>query len=346
MLVTIENFKQKFEKLINKYNEFIIIPHYNPDPDAIASSFALNFLLGKKFNKKSSIYFSGIIGRAENKRMIELLDIPINNIRENEELPDLPTILMDTQPCTGNNPLKTKRNIKMVFDHHPLIQKTEKISFADIRLNYGSCSTIVYNYLKEYQLKPSVNVATALYYGIESDSIGEGRTAYKIDFEYMENLARYINREKLYSIENPKLPFDYYIHINKGMENSVIYNDFLISSLGEIENPDYIGEIADFLIRFDKCFIILVMGVYKNTILLSFRSQRKKINAGLALKEIVGKHGSAGGHSTSAGGRIIIENTEEVALLNKKIITKALNIIQGKITSGVPFLSLSDYMNY
>ncbi|MCK4799338.1 MAG: DHH family phosphoesterase [Spirochaetes bacterium] len=343
MLITPDNFKQEFEKIIKEYDEFAIVPHYNPDPDALGSSYGMYYLLNKVFKKKARIYFSGIIGRAENNKMIQLLDIPVKN---NNDIPDLPIILMDTQPGTGNNPLHSIRKLKLVFDHHPIQEETERVSYADIRLNYGACSTIVYDYFKAYNIKPIVNVATALFYGIQTDVVGEGRTAYKIDFEYMEELSANINREKLYSIENPKLPFDYYIHINKGMENSVIYNDFLITSLGEIENPDYIGEIADFLIRFDKAFLVLVMGVYKDIIQLSFRSQKKKVNAGMVLKEIVGKLGNAGGHFASAGGRILIQDTNDVPKINKKIITKSLNLIQGKITSGVPFLSLGDYLNY
>ena len=88
------------------------------------------------------------------------------------------------------------------------------------------------------------------------------------------------------------------------------------------------------------------MGTYKNIIQLSFRSQRKKINAGLLIKKIVGRFGTAGGHASSSGARIHINNEEDIPKINKKIITKALHIIQGKITSGVPLLSLGDYLNY
>lgn len=346
MRIDPDKFKNKFERIINKYDEFAIVPHYNPDPDALASALGMYFLLNKKFNKKSCIYFSGIIGRAENNKMIQVLDIPVTQVKSDEELPDLPIILLDTQPGTGNNPLKAQNKLKIVIDHHQVVENKRRVLYSDIREGYGSCSSIVYKYIQEYELKPTVNVATALYYGIQTDVVGEGRTAYKIDFDCMQALGNFINREKLYAIENPKLPFDYYIHINKGMENSVIYNDFLITSLGGIENPDYIGEIADFLIRFDKCYLALVMGVHNDTIMLSFRSQRRKINAGTVLKSIVGKMGSAGGHTTTAGGRITVHEGISVPKTNKKIITRALNIIQGKITSGVPFLSLGDYLNY
>ena len=268
MIVQPDDFKNYFEQVISKYDEFAIIPHYNPDPDSLGSAFGINFILSKIFNKKSQIYFGGIIGRAENNMMIQTLDIPVIKLKDYEPLPDLPIILMDTQPDTGNNPLKKNDLPLIIFDHHPFQKKSSEVEYADIRLDYGSTCTLIYRYFKEYNLKPTVNVATALYYGIETDVVGEGRTAFKIDFALMEELSKYINREKLYSIENPNLPFDYYLHIKKGLENSVIYDDFLISSLGDIENPDYIGEIADYLIRCEKVNLVLIMGIYKNSIQL------------------------------------------------------------------------------
>lgn len=339
-----ENMEQ-FIKIVEKYDNFSILPHYNPDPDALGSAYGLYYLLNKHFKKNSTIYFGGVIGRAENKMMIDVLDIPIVNLKDGE-LPPSPVILMDTQPGTGNNPLDKKSKALMIFDHHPLHKVSRQSAHADIRLDFGSTCTIVYDYFKYFKVKPTVSVATALYYGIQTDVVGEGRQANKVDFSAMEELSRYINRSKLYSIENPKLPFDYYIHFNKGLENSVIYDDFILSSLGEIKNPDYIGEIADFLIRFDRANYVLVMGIFNNTVQLSFRSQKRKINAGFTLKKIVGTLGTAGGHATNAGGRIIIQNHEDVPKISKKLIMKALNIILGKITSGVPLLSLGDYLQF
>lgn len=340
-----ENHKEAFEKLILEHDDFAILPHYNPDPDSLGAAFAAHFILNKCFNKKSKIYVGGMIGRAENKMMIDILDIPLEYL-DDGQVPDGPILLMDTQPGTGNNPLTKESKPLMVFDHHPLKRTSSSIKFGDIRIDYGSTCTIMYDYLKKFELKPTVNVATALYYGIQTDVVGEGRTGNKIDFNSLEELSRFINREKLYSIENPKLPFDYYIHVNKGFENSVMYDDLLISSLGEIENPDYIGEIADLLIRFNKCYLVLIMGIYKNSIQLSFRSQRKKVDAGLVLRKIVGNMGAAGGHTSNSGGRILFEKGEDIPKISKKIITKTLQVLKGKITTGIPFLSLGDYFNY
>ena len=333
-----------FEQIISQYDKFVILPHYNPDPDAIAASYAMQYLLNKVFDKKSVIVYSGIIGRAENNVMVNILNIKMQNIND-RDIPKDPIILLDTQPFSGNNPITGDDKPVIIIDHHMIISTSQQIPYADLRIDFGSTCSIVCQYYKHYKLKPTINIATAMYYGIQSDVIGEGRTAFDVDFDEMETLAKSISNEKLFKIINPKLPFDYYIHIQKGLQNCMLYGELMISTLGEVNNPDYIAEVADLLIRYDQGFYVLMIGLYNNTILLSFRSQRKKIDAGVTIKKIIGSYGSAGGHSSFAGGRITLEDEDDAPKIIKKMITKAIDIIYpDKTVSGIPFLSKTDYL--
>ena len=277
--------------------------------------------------------------------MVDILEIPLVEINENREHLQGKIILLDTQPGAGNNPLGKEQKATIVFDHHPRRPEVSSIEYPDIREELGSTSTLIYLYMKALDIKPTVNVATALYYGIQTDVVGEGRRGEKIDYLALEELSKKINWQKLYSIENPKLPFDYFVHIDKGLKNSVLYENFIITSLGDVANPDYVGEIADFLIRYDKVNVVLAVGMISQTVHISFRSQIKKIDAGLAVKQIVGNLGSAGGHPSNAGGRIPYNDDENANKIIKKIITRSLDLINGKITTGMPLLSMSRCLN-
>jgi hypothetical protein len=70
------------------------------------------------------------------------------------------------------------------------------------------------------------------------------------------------------------------------------------------------------------------------------------VDAGLLVKKIVGNLGTAGGHLSNAGGRIVLEEMDDIPRISKRLITRSLELILTKITSGVPFLSLGDYLNY
>ena len=47
--------EELFESCVASHDNFVVIPHYNPDPDALGSAFALQYLLSKYFNKQAII---------------------------------------------------------------------------------------------------------------------------------------------------------------------------------------------------------------------------------------------------------------------------------------------------
>ncbi|MBU6283988.1 phosphoesterase, partial [bacterium] len=55
----------------------VILPHDNPDPDALASAAALQYLLSEIAEVDSVIALGGIIGRAENRAMVKYLNIKL-----------------------------------------------------------------------------------------------------------------------------------------------------------------------------------------------------------------------------------------------------------------------------
>jgi len=120
----------------------LILTHDNPDPDALASAFALLALAQSLDGVTARIGFGGFVGRAENRTMVRELDLPIMPAWAlNLDDADL-VALVDTQPGTGNNSLPEGRDVAAVIDHHPLREDTKKARFWDVRVGCGSSSTI------------------------------------------------------------------------------------------------------------------------------------------------------------------------------------------------------------
>src|SRR5688572_2369568 len=90
---------------ISPSERVLILPHNNPDPDAIASAVALRYLLAEKFNLESHIAYQGIIGRAENRALVRYLNHPLQILTEADLKRSLPILFVDTQPGAGNNPV-------------------------------------------------------------------------------------------------------------------------------------------------------------------------------------------------------------------------------------------------
>jgi nanoRNase/pAp phosphatase (c-di-AMP/oligoRNAs hydrolase) len=75
----------------------LILPHNDPDPDAVASAIALRFLLEQRLNVESKIVYHGIIGRAENKALVDYLGQPLEPLPAGEFPPSPAVALVDTQ---------------------------------------------------------------------------------------------------------------------------------------------------------------------------------------------------------------------------------------------------------
>src|SRR5215210_5432982 len=83
----------------------VILPHDNPDPDALASAAALKFLVHELAGKEAVIAQGGIVGRAENRAMLTYLNIDLRPVGELHLASNVHVALVDTQPGRTNNSL-------------------------------------------------------------------------------------------------------------------------------------------------------------------------------------------------------------------------------------------------
>src|SRR6185436_1991535 len=136
-----------------------------PDPDAIGSGLALRQVLGR--NKQTAPLVSfGRVTRPENIAMVKLLEIEIEKITESG-LKDFDHIaVVDLQPPHLSKP---PEHVDLVIDHHPE-QFTYKSHIKDIRPSYGATSSILLEYLLCSGASITTRVATAMLYGIKSDT--------------------------------------------------------------------------------------------------------------------------------------------------------------------------------
>ena len=150
----------------------LILPHNDPDPDAIASAVALRHLLMEALNVESTIAYQGIVGRAENRALLRYLGQPLRPLTDTDLAGEVPIALADTQPGAGNNALPAGSGAAFVIDHHTWREPTATAAYVDVRPEAGATSTILTEYLQEAGLEPEPPLATALFYGIKSDTRG------------------------------------------------------------------------------------------------------------------------------------------------------------------------------
>jgi nanoRNase/pAp phosphatase (c-di-AMP/oligoRNAs hydrolase) len=287
----VENIKRRFEMA----ESVLILLQDDPDPDAIASGLALRQVLGR--NKQTTPLGSyGRVTRPENIAMVKLLEIEIEKITKQSVKSFDRIAVVDLQPPHLSNPPK---EIDLVVDHHPE-QFNYKSHLKDIRPSYGATSTILLEYLLCTNSSIGTRLATALLYGIKSDTFALSREVNEWDVQAFSYLYPLANQNLMRRIERPELPPAALDALSMALKNRRVIDKVAFVNLGRIERDDLIPQMADFSLSFEGIEWAFVSGVYDSNYIISVRNVGYVRAAGRVLKEAFGRIGSAGGHASMA----------------------------------------------
>lgn len=296
----------------------LILPHNNPDPDAIASAVALHYLLQQKAGIEVQIRYQGIIGRAENKALVHYLGDPLSHLQRSDLDSGSSIALVDTQPGAGNNALPAGHSAAIVLDHHLVYESAVAGTFYDVRSDVGATSTMLTEYLQAAAIEPPPPLATALFYGIKTDTMGLSRGASQPDIDAYFYLQRRVDLDALGRIERAQVPVAYFQGLVTALQATRRYDDILVSYLGAMSYPDQAAEVADLVLRLQGIRWALCMGTHDGDMILSVRTRRQG-GAARLVQDIVDGRGMAGGHGALAGGQIPLESREPTRLARELV---------------------------
>jgi len=281
----------------------------DPDPDSIGAALALKRLLWHKV-QSTTIGMVRPIRRLNNLAMTRLLRLPLKEIDEGrlEEFDKF--FLVDGQP--HHHPLFSKLSYTAVFDHHPLTDNTVEAPFVDIRPDYGATSTIFTEYLKCASVKPSQTLATALIYGIKTDTRNFERHTLEEDVRAFGYLFPLANHNILRKIEISDLALGDLKVFRRAIENKKVVKDRIFAHLNEVDTPDILVVIADFLLKVHDISWSIVSGIHEGKLVVIVRNDGYRKDAGRSLKRAFESLGSAGGHKAMGRAEIPVDNLRTV----------------------------------
>jgi nanoRNase/pAp phosphatase (c-di-AMP/oligoRNAs hydrolase) len=193
-------------RVVKGSSRVLILPHNDPDPDAIASAIALRYLLFDALSLECTIAYRGVIGRAENRALLRYLGRPLRYLASGDLAGKAAIALVDTQPGAGNNALPANSKVAIVIDHHSWREPTAVSAYADVRPETGATSTMLVEYLRAAGLEPAPPLATALFYGIKTDTRGLSRGAGPADTAAYLYLQPLVDAQALAHIEYAQVP--------------------------------------------------------------------------------------------------------------------------------------------
>jgi len=286
---------EQLRKLFDDAESVLILLQDDPDPDAIASGLALRQVLGR--NRQTAPLGSfGRVTRPENIAMVKLLEIEIEKMTPHRLEQFDRIALVDLQPPHLSNP---PEKIDLVIDHHPE-QFTYKSAMKDIRPGYGATATILLEYLLCAASNIGTRLATAMLYGIKSDTFLLAREVNEWDVEAFSYLYPLANQNLMRRIERPELPPAALDALSVALKNRKVVDKVAFVHLGRVERDDLIPQMADFSLCFEGIEWAFVSGIYEANYIISVRNVGYVRAAGRVLKDAFADIGSAGGHASMA----------------------------------------------
>lgn len=286
---------KELHALVGENDRIAIVLQDDPDPDGIASAMALRTLLGR--NKLTTPLFSfGEITRPENRAMVHLLEIEITRATGGalEEFGKI--AMVDVQPPYFEGRLA---RADIVIDHHPGYP-SGNAPFEDVRVRYGATATIMTEYLVSAEERISERLATALLYGIKSDTLMLSRRVTEDDLQAFTYLYPLANYGLLRRIERPELPLGFAMVLARAMKRVRVADGLTVLHLGEVERDDLIVQMADFCLQFEGVEWVAVSGRLGANLVVAVRNHGMGRSAGDVVRRLFGEIGSAGGHRNMA----------------------------------------------
>ncbi|MDV0444890.1 manganese-dependent inorganic pyrophosphatase [Methanimicrococcus sp. At1] len=297
-----------------------IVLHDNPDPDAISSAYALTEIT-KKYDIKADILYDGKVGHHENKAFINLLAIPMIKIPGPEIYDTYDSLaLVDNSIPSINNSVPADQPIGIIIDHHSYADIEPSADFIDVRTNVGASATIMTKYLQQMDIPVSKELATALLFGIRTDTNDFRRNTTSADFAAASFLHPLSDHDLLTQVETPSMSVETLDILSEAIRNREVYGTILLSNVGTIRNRDTLPQAADYLLTMEGISTVVVFGIMDDSIYVSARNEDIRVHLGDVMREAFGDN--AGGHPTAAGAKIplgVFSSAKDKQILQKLV---------------------------
>lgn len=271
----------------------LILMYGDPDPDAIGAALGLS-ALWQRSGAHPTIRYTGEVRRYQNRLLLNWLKQPITQATPDEITTSDLIAVVDCQPGFWK---VDRPAAHVVIDHHPRHPDTDA-EYVDVRPEYGSTSTILTEYLTVSDTPIDRRLATALLYGLQSDTDDLQRNAGPADIRAYDLLLSRSDRNFLARLHKSQVPLDLLDYVAWGITHRVHYDDVFIVHFGSVPTPDVLVQTADLLLLTCGINWVVCAGVHDDRLIAVFRGDGHHQDVGKRAALAFAKLGSAGGHRT------------------------------------------------
>jgi nanoRNase/pAp phosphatase (c-di-AMP/oligoRNAs hydrolase) len=289
-------------------DEVFIQPHNVPDPDAIASSAGLQYLLRLR-GITAAIVYDKAIEKSDSIGMLDLFGIEMKLASQAATLgAEDWAVLVDGQKGAGNLTDLPTQEVAAI-DHHEY-RGDQGYRYQDIRPDVGACASIIASYFIECGVEPPRLLATALLFGIMKDTEGLTRGASELDIEMFYRLYRHSDISLIKQLNGSQLTFADLESYAEAFKTVEVYGNIGFMSLA-CPDDSLLGAASDIVLSLDTVQAVVAWSRRPNGVKFSTRSETPKIKANDMIRFILQGIGFGGGHDHMAGGFLPSEKIPE-----------------------------------
>lgn len=298
----INKLKTLIEDLKKETRPVYIQCHDYPDPDAVSSAFGLQYLFSE-MGLESLLIHEGHIQRDALRHMISHLNINLRHASEYNLSDNDKIVIVDA--CVGNNNITNLVGDEIaIIDHHQRNKnsKIDNIGYVDIRDRYGSCSTIIFEYLVALEINIPKEIATALQVGILVDTAGLTRSGCANDIDAYSALHKLADMDYVNDTLRNNIQISDLKNFTEAIEKATYSGQAAFYYFKTGCSQNLMGIIGDFLLSLHEIKFVCLCARNTATINISVRSEEPAWNAALIIQNALKDVGYGGGHSHMAGG--------------------------------------------
>ena len=219
-------------------------------------------------------------------------------------------VLVDTQPEFENNPFPKNRKLMLVIDQHASLRRPNaELSIVDTEC--GATCVILARALLMLKKEVPSRIATALAYGIVTDTLNLYRAPHMHVIETYLDVLPFSDMRALAKIQNPTRSRRFFSTLGRGIQNAMAKRRLVISHLGSVENPDLVSQVTEFLLTYKGARYACCTGRFRGKMHVSLRIATPGADAGEILRDVFSSRGEAGGHGSIAGGSFEVGDAVE-----------------------------------
>lgn len=268
----------------------------NADPDALASALAFKRLMHFR-TAAIDILRINEISRPDNLAMIRYLRIPARLWTEDKASSYSHFALVDSQP--SHSPVFQNYRYDLIVDHHPLTEVNSYLkpcAFCCIRPGTGATSTIFTQYLRFLRARPGPLLATALLFGIRTDTASFERSGGEEDLRAYQWLSNHADNNILRRISRSEYLRSWLSYFSRAFRSLVdCRGGGAYAALNDVPASDILVAVADFFTKVHGLKWIAVSGIVNKKVIVVFRGDGSR-DIGRFADACFYDAGSAGGH--------------------------------------------------